>query len=129
MKADDIPKRKPAAAPSETNGAGAARADEARRAAPPDGKPSADGRAQILARYALVEVGDYYQVLGVARDATPAELERAHARLTRELSPEELGPGLAGELGAELAAIRTVAEEARRILGDPRLRARYSARL
>ena len=156
MKADDIPKRKPAAPPSETNGAGAARAEDSRGAAraedsrgaargedsrgtaraedsrgtaPRSSAPAGDGRARIIARYALVEVGDYYQVLGVARDATSAELERAHARLARELSPEEIGPGLAGELGVEIAAIRTVVEEARRILGDPRLRARYSARL
>jgi len=174
MKADDIPKRKPAAPPSETNGAGAARAEDSRGAAraedsrgaaraedsrgaaraedsrgaargedsrgtaraedsrgtaPRSSAPAGDGRARIIARYALVEVGDYYQVLGVARDATSAELERAHARLARELSPEEIGPGLAGELGVEIAAIRIVVEEARRILGDPRLRARYSARL
>jgi hypothetical protein len=68
-------------------------------------------------------------VLGVGRDATLTQLERAHARITRETSPEEVGASLAGELGAEIAAIRTVTEEAVRILGDARLRARYSARL
>ena len=87
------------------------------------------GRARILSRYALVEAGDYFEVLGVSRDATAADVQQAHASLARELGPEGLDPGLAGELGAEIQAIRVVAGEALRILRDDRLRSRYRARI
>jgi hypothetical protein len=133
MKADDLPRQKAADGASPRNGAGGsggAASGESRGVGRPEGKPAAeDGRARVLERFAVVEVGDYYQVLGVGRDATPAEVERAHARITGELEPEALGAELAVQLGAEIEAIRVVAGEALRILGDARLRARYSARL
>jgi hypothetical protein len=130
MKTDDLPKRKPAERPGDTNGTAAAHPPEPRPLGRSDETPRPeDGRTRVLSRYAFVEVGDYFQVLGVGRDATPEELERAHARIARELAPEELGPKLASELGPQIEAIRAVAEEALRVLGDARLRARYSARL
>jgi hypothetical protein len=130
MKTDDLPKRKPAERPADTNGTAAVHPPEPRPLGPSDETPRPDdSRARVLSRYAFVEVGDYFQVLGVGRDATPEELKRAHDRIARELAPEQLGPRLASELGAQIEAIRAVAEEALRVLGDTRLRARYSARL
>jgi CheY-like chemotaxis protein len=93
-------------------------------------RPSvADRRAGLLARYALVEEGDYFEVLGVSRDATDAEVQQAHDQIARELAPEAIDPELAGELGAKLDAIREVVDEARRVLVDKRLRPRYQNRL
>jgi len=93
-------------------------------------RPAAeDRRAALLARYALVEDGDYFEILGVSRDATADDVQRAHDRIARELDPGAVGPVLAGELGAKLDAIREVLGEALRVLGDKDLRPRYQNHL
>ena len=93
-------------------------------------RPAADDRrAALLARYALVEEGDYFEILGVSRDATADDVQRAYDRIARELDPRAISPVLAGELGAKLDAIREVVAEALRVLGDKRLRPRYQNRL
>jgi hypothetical protein len=94
-----------------------------------DKKTPDNGRARLLARYAPVENGDYFAVLDVARDATAADLRRAHEQIIRETAPEALDPGVARELGAEIEAIRTVAAEALRVLSDDSLRPRYASRI
>ncbi len=86
-------------------------------------------RARVLSRYALAEEGDYFQVLGLPREATAHEVRRAHQALSRELSPVTLDPELAVELEGELRAIRSVLDEGARVLGDARLRRRYQAHL
>ena len=88
-----------------------------------------DRRAALLARYALVEEGDYFEILGVSRDATADDVQRAHDRIARELDPGAIGPVLAGELGAKLDAMREVLGEALRVLGDKHLRPRYQNHL
>jgi CheY-like chemotaxis protein len=90
---------------------------------------AADRRAALLARYALVEEGDYFEILGVSRDATAEDVQRAHDRIARELDPGAIGPVLAGELGAKLDAMREVLGEALRVLGDEYLRPRYQNHL
>jgi hypothetical protein len=86
-------------------------------------------RARVLSRHALAEEGDYFQVLGLPREATAHEVRRAHQALSRELSPATLDPELAVELEGELRAIRLVLDEGARVLGDARLRRRYQAHL
>jgi hypothetical protein len=88
-------------------------------------RSASDRRAALLTRYALVEEGDYFEVLGIARDATAADVKRAYDRIARELEPDEIDPALARELGAKIDAIREVVGEALRVLGDERLRPRY----
>jgi hypothetical protein len=85
-------------------------------------------RVRLLSQYALVEEGDYFEVLGLRRDATGDDVRRARDRLIRELAPESTGR-IARELGPEIDAIRKVVEEAARVLGNDRLRARYAAAL
>jgi hypothetical protein len=41
-------------------------------------RSSSDRRVALLARYALVEEGDYFEILGVSRDASPVDVQRAH---------------------------------------------------
>jgi CheY-like chemotaxis protein len=93
-------------------------------------RPSVAARREaLLARYALVEEGDYFEILGIGRDASSAEVQRAHDRIALELDPDTIDPALAGELGAKLDAIREVLGEALRVLGDERLRPRYQNHL
>jgi hypothetical protein len=86
-------------------------------------------RARVLARYALVEEGDYFEVLSLPRGAALDDVRKAHEALMRELEPTSLEPAVATELGAELRAIRVVLDEALRVLGEPRLRERYERHL
>ncbi len=86
-------------------------------------------RARVLARYALVEEGDYFEVLGLPREASAHEVRRAHQALSRELSAAGLDPEVAAELDGPLRAIRAVLDEGARVLGDARLRRRYQAQL
>jgi hypothetical protein len=82
-------------------------------------------REQLLARQALAQEGDYFQILGVDRQADATEIRRAHQRLVRECSPEALGPDLAHELKTALETIREVLDEGLRVLSTPALRAAY----
>ena len=86
-------------------------------------------RERVLARYALVEEGDYFQVLDLPRDAALEDVRRAHDRLMRELAPTSLEAGVVTELGAELRAIRVVLDEALRVLGEAGMRRRYETHL
>ncbi len=86
-------------------------------------------RARLLERYAPVEQGDYFAVLGVGRDANVTELRRAHERIIREIAPDAIEPQLAREMAAQIDAIRAVVSEALRVLGDEGLRPRYSSHL
>jgi hypothetical protein len=82
-------------------------------------------RERVAARHALAQEGDYFQVLGVDRQADASEIRRAHQRLLRECSPETLGPELAHELRQAVDTIREVLDEGLRILTSPALRAAY----
>lgn len=88
-----------------------------------------NARARLLARYAPVENGDYFQVLDVPRDARAADLRRAHEKIVRETASDSLDPGVARELAVEIDAIRTVVAEALRVLSDENLRPRYASHM
>jgi len=115
----------PQRAPSRArNGTGVHEVDGARAAA-----ERAALRARILARYALVEEGDYFEILDLSRGAADGDIRAAHDRLMSELAPTSLDAGLVTELGAELRAIRAALDEALRVLGEPSMRARYEGHL
>jgi CheY-like chemotaxis protein len=91
--------------------------------------PAPADRDTLMARAALVDEGDYFEVLGVGRDATDEELRHAHERIARELAPEAIDAALSAELGDRLDAMREVVAEALRVLTNDRLRSRYLAHL
>ncbi len=66
-----------------------------------------------------MEFKDYYQVLGVARDATPADIKKAYRKLARQYHPDvNTGDGAAEKRFKEI-------NEAHEVLGDPGKRRRY----
>jgi hypothetical protein len=91
----------------------------------PRGRDLEVERERVLARFAVAREGDYFQVLGVDRQADGAEIRRVHERLERELRPDALGAQLGAELATQVGIIREVLGEAMRVLGDDSLRARY----
>lgn len=86
-------------------------------------------RERIQARHALAIESDYFTMLGVGRSADASEVRRAHARLSKEIAPENLGPDLWHELRAQLETIREVLDEALRVLSTPMLRSAYEFNL
>jgi curved DNA-binding protein len=63
---------------------------------------------------------DFYEVLGVSRDADPADIQRAYRRLARQNHPDVNKDSAAEERFKEIA-------EAYDVLSDPELRRRYDA--
>lgn len=86
-------------------------------------------RARIRARHAHAQEGDYFQVLGIAREASPEEIRSACDRIWAELDSNAIGSDLARELAPEIETIREVVEDARRVLASAVLRAQYRAAL
>ena len=63
-------------------------------------------------------MADHYEVLGVARDATPDEIKKAYRRLARELHPD-VNPG------ADASERFKLVTHAYDVLSDADQRARY----
>ncbi|MEQ8891562.1 MAG: hypothetical protein RID93_28235 [Sandaracinaceae bacterium] len=98
-------------------------------ASPPASGSRAPVRALHEAAAALAEDGDYFSVLGLSRDASGAEVDRAHASRRDELSALPLETlGLEGFEAKRREALDAV-DEARRVLSDARRRAAYASAL
>ena len=82
-------------------------------------------RQRVRARMALVEDGDYFALLGVARSATAYEIRRAYLELRRAFEPARVLTGQTADLAAEVKTIVEVLDEAYEILRDPHRRERY----
>src|SRR5262245_29636264 len=85
----------------------------------PESDEGADGGGRERERDSGQTPRDYYEVLGVARDATAEELKRAYRRRAREWHPD-INPG-----NPEAAARFREAREAYETLSDPERRAEY----
>ncbi len=82
-------------------------------------------RERVRARMELVEDGDYFALLGVARDATGYEVRRAFLELRRALDPSRVLTPDVADLDQDLRKIVLVLEEAYEILKDSARRERY----
>jgi Domain of unknown function (DUF4388) len=86
-------------------------------------------RERILSRYAVIQEADYFQVLGLSREASAADAARAYRRLSDELSPQKISAEVAVALARELDVVRVVLDQAVRVLTDETLRRRYREHL
>jgi preprotein translocase subunit Sec63 len=82
-------------------------------------------RKRILSRTALVEDGDYFALLGIGREATPYDIQRAYQQLRHQLDPRRALTATTADLRDELDIILEVLDEAYEILSDDRRRERY----
>jgi hypothetical protein len=82
-------------------------------------------RLRVRARAALVEDGDYFSLLGVARTATGYEVRRAYLDLRRAFEPSRVLTAATADLADEVRLIVFVLDEAYEILRDPHRRERY----
>ena len=82
-------------------------------------------RERVRARSQIVDDGDYFAVLGVARDATGYEVRRAFLELRRAFDPSRMLTPEVADLAGDVRRITVVLEEAYEILKDPARRERY----
>jgi hypothetical protein len=82
-------------------------------------------RLRVKARMALVEDGDYFALLGVARGATGYEVKRAYLELRRAFEPARVLTAQTADLAADVKTIVEVLDEAYEILREPHRRERY----
>jgi hypothetical protein len=108
-------------------GASAARARPEPVSKPAEWDPlDADAvRARVAARVSLVEEGDYFALLGVARDATNYDLRRAYTALRKSFDPGAVLTAATVDLKDDVDSILEVLEEAYDVLRDPVRRERY----
>jgi CheY-like chemotaxis protein len=82
-------------------------------------------RERVLAKHAHVREADYFDVLGVRRDATAFEIRRAFETARRDYAPESFAADVQRELATELAEIAQVLAEAQRVLRSDEIRGAY----
>ncbi len=81
----------------------------------------------VSAKFAEVVTADYFQVLGVPRTATGAELEAAWTSLKRRFDPHRVRRE--GAVWHQVTEIAAVIDDAYSLLSDSRLRERYERAL
>ncbi len=76
-------------------------------------------------RLSLVEEGDSFSLLGVARSATSYEIHRAYLELRHGLEPSRVLSAATADLADDIELIMEVLDEAHDILRDQARRERY----
>ena len=85
-------------------------------------------KKKILDRAALITTQDYFQMLGLERDAPPEAAQRAYIALAKEWHPDRLTPALASAKDA-CGKVFSYLSEAHATLKDPAKREEYMKRL
>ena len=98
-------------------------------AAPAEAPAPETLREEVLAAHRHGNTGDHFEVLGVGREASEAEVRAAYLRLARRLHPDIQHDPVLADLKAEIEAVFTRLSEAYHVLGDPRRRAAYECTL
>ncbi|MDF1561554.1 MAG: response regulator [Deltaproteobacteria bacterium] len=108
------------------------------RGAMPEGRASTPEEAQsqaVIDRTRIEEKfrqaldADYFEILGVTRDATAYEIKEAYERLSREMQPARYADVIYQDLWGKLEEIRRGLDDAYDVLRDEGLRADYLSAL
>ncbi|MGH1348107.1 MAG: DUF4388 domain-containing protein [Nannocystales bacterium] len=91
--------------------------------------PDALDHARLDERLELVRQADYFEVLGLSRDANAADVRRVHRELRAAFADDAVEPGVRDERGLELREIREALDDAAALLGEDDLRLAYLAHL
>jgi len=83
-------------------------------------------KKRLQAKLALANESDYFNLLGIKRDALPEEIPKAYLRQMKELTPAALGLELWQTEKEAVEVIGEVLAEALRVLGDRVLRVSYA---
>jgi len=86
-------------------------------------------RERVLAKHALVDEADYFMLLGVRREASTFEIQRAYEAARRDFSDDAFPYELRTELSGEIEDINGLLDEAHTVLRDDALREAYKAHL
>lgn len=84
---------------------------------------------RILERLRLAREADYFELLGVGRDAARSEIRQAHHDLAESFADEALEHESRRRHARELRELRAALDEARDILSDDAMRSAYLAHL
>ncbi|MFZ5445079.1 MAG: DnaJ domain-containing protein [Myxococcota bacterium] len=97
-------------------------------AAPPAGNVAEEIK-QLQALHDQLKGKNYFDVLGVKRDADPNAVKIAYLKAARSYHPDTVPPGAPEALGKLKADLFALIGEANRTLSDPALRQEYVAEL
>ena len=84
---------------------------------------------RIVERLRIAREADYFELLGVGRDASRAEVRRVYDELSATFADSNLEAATQSRFAAELDELRSALEEARDILVDEAMRSAYLAHL
>src|SRR5687767_9788995 len=82
-------------------------------------------RAWIEQQHSELDRGSYYQLLGIAREATEADVRTAYYHRVARFHPDLYGDALDADTRAKLVSLYSRLVEAYRCLSDGERRARY----
>jgi tetratricopeptide (TPR) repeat protein len=88
-------------------------------------EPEREAAAKILATYHEMMTRNYFEILEVDADASPADVKRAYVRLAKVYHPDSLGPGTAPLVVKTANQIFDLVAKAYRVLSDPDERRDY----
>lgn len=95
----------------------------------PDLRPEELDTQRIQERLGMSRQLDYFEVLGLDRDACRVDVQRAYTDLSATFADDSLEPGVRRDMEADLRELREALAEARDVLIDDALRGAYLAHL
>jgi CheY-like chemotaxis protein/curved DNA-binding protein CbpA len=94
-----------------------------------DGVPVEELRARLVERARAMRRQNYFEVLGVSRQASSDEIQRAYHAAVREVHPDKLRGPIPADARALAEQIATQLEAAWEAIGDEKKRADYARKL